>query len=107
AEPGQIELKGLVAQGNVKISGSNDASATADVLNVTMDGGKARIKLTGPAGATISSGDGDVRGRTIVVTPDTGLATIEGAGSLDAVQGKGDDQRPVHVAWTGGATLDS
>lgn len=101
------ELKDLTVDGHVKITGKDDATATADRLKVTTIGKQHRIELSGRNGASVASVDGNVQGQSIVVTPETGVARVVGKGSLQTVQGKGDETRPVKVTWTGGATLDS
>ncbi len=104
----EIALEKMVAEGNVTVRGKEaGTAASAERMIVTMDGDQAQVEMTGPNGATVTSEDGTLRGRSIKISPDDSTAHIVGAGSLDAVvrgeNGKG--KRPVRITWTDGATF--
>jgi hypothetical protein len=110
--PGEnVQLKSLVATENVHFKGKDGGAATGDVLTVTTVGdNQQEIKIDGKPLAAASSKDSTITGPTIRSSSLTQISNVDGAGTMHSVQQPQDatqPARPIDVAWTQGAVVDS
>lgn len=110
-EPGdddvRVELESLVAESNVKLTGSKGASGAADRLVIENRDGVRVAELTGQP-ARLSDGDSAIAGPVIRMMPDTGRGEIVGPGTLHTEHAQDDaPAAPIDLSWAGGVTLDS
>ncbi len=104
-----IALKELIADGNVKVTGSDDTSAIADRLRITtVANDKTIVELTDEKNnVRIKAQDSDIVAPLVRVDTSTGVATVTGAGTIRTVSGEGDAKRPVTITWLKEAQLNS
>jgi hypothetical protein len=106
-KPDAVELKDLQATGNVRVVGEDQTVASGDRLDVVMIDGHAQVDLTSATNVKVTSPRATVIGPAISVSAKDGVARILGAGSIDAIQGEGDEARPVNIQWKKDATLNA
>jgi hypothetical protein len=104
-------LKTLVATEDVHFKGKDGSAATGDVLTVTTVGdNQQEIKIDGKPLASVSSKDSTIIGPTIRSSSLTEISNVDGAGAMHSLQQSQDATqpgRPIDVAWTKGAVVDS
>ncbi len=116
----EAQLETFHANGSVVLL-SKEAKAMADEVTVDQTTGKQVITLRGKP-ASLSQQGRTITGPVIIAQPDDGLARVEGAGTLHAIEASvakpvavapankpaatQPAARPIDMSWTGGADFD-
>jgi hypothetical protein len=105
------ELESLVASQDVRVRDNKGFEAAAETINVsTSKDGHRDVSLFGQPSATVKSGENVLVGPTLRLSPETGVATVLGRGTLHAVQQAPPDTatkpKAIDVAWAGNLVAD-
>ncbi|MDB5327503.1 MAG: OstA-like protein [Phycisphaerales bacterium] len=115
--PTAAALEQLTATGKVRLTTSDGASSTADVLSIDHKAGRRWVTLNGSP-ATASNGDSTLSGNTIRADVTSAFdpsnssgqssATIDGPGHLSGKQKSADGKpsQPIDVTWTKSMVYD-
>jgi lipopolysaccharide export system protein LptA len=114
----ETQLQTFHAAGTVVML-SQDGKALADEVSVDQTTGHPTIELRGKPASLTQQGR-TITGPLITARPDDGVATVEGPGTLHAVEASAKPitkpdgattkpafDRPIDLAWAGGANLDA
>jgi lipopolysaccharide export system protein LptA len=101
-----VQLKHLIATTDVHVRSKNNASADADNLDVTMDGGQASTVILTGSPARAQKGQDITVGNLIKLHPKDGLYDIPGNGTMHLSRQGEDNSPPTDVWWQAGLHAD-